>query len=103
MNALHHYIYEFRSQLAVYQSIGVVSTLWHPNENEFSPDLAHGFDGRRRWLEDALDAWRDEYYDARDHSTLSVSGKVLYHLGHIALRIHLRDLYAVSGSECIFC
>jgi len=102
MNALHHHIWEFRSQLSVYQSINVVSTLWRPDENEFSPDLGHGFEGRRRWLEDALDAWRDEYYDHRDRSPMSISGKVLYHLGHIALRVHLRDLYAASGSEYFY-
>lgn len=74
-------------------------TLWRPDDSEQTPDLAHGFEGRRRWLEDALDAWRVEYYDSRDSSPLSVSGRILYHLGHIALRAHLRDLYAVAGSE----
>jgi hypothetical protein len=99
INALHHHIWEFRSQLSVYRSIGVVMTLWHPDEPDKQPDLQHGFEGRRRWLEDALDGWRDEYYDEDSYSPLSIAGKVLYHLGHIALRTHLRDLYAIASSE----
>lgn len=99
ITALYHHIWEFRSQLSVYQSTGVVMTLWHPDEPEKHPDLQHGFEGRRRWLEDALDRWRDEYYDEDSYGPFSIAGKTLYHLGHIALRVHLRDLYAVAGGK----
>jgi hypothetical protein len=99
MIALHQDISDLRSQLSIYESAGVVTKQWRPDEKDFSPELAHEFERRRRRLEDALDVWRDEYYDPQDCSPLAVSSKALYHLGHILIRFNLRDLPGAASGE----
>lgn len=52
-----------------------------------------------QWLEDALDLWGEEYYNRLGPDYLSQGARGLYHLGYISLNAHLRELYAISGSE----
>jgi hypothetical protein len=52
-----------------------------------------------QWLFDALEEWKRYYYNNRVEGPLLQAGRALYHLGHIALAIQVRLLYAAAGSE----
>jgi hypothetical protein len=53
-----------------------------------------------QWLKDALDIWRDNYYDRSPVITANgEAGKIMYHLGHISLSVYINTLYTAVGSK----
>lgn len=47
MNALHHHIWEFRSQLSVYMSLGVTVPFWDMDIARQPMEIQNGFEGRK--------------------------------------------------------
>lgn len=121
VNALHHHIYDFMAHLGIYDSIGLHVPSYQPHAVQRSDlhsqnDPGGGFEGRKlvslmralqdslradtQWLLGALDVWSSHYYNSGSNADeVMRSGRVLYHLGHIALRVDVRQLYAAAGSE----
>ncbi|KAJ9108549.1 hypothetical protein QFC19_002265 [Naganishia cerealis] len=49
---------------------------------------------------DALDIWRDNYYDKSPVLTANgEAGKIMYHLGHISLSVYINTLYTAVGTD----
>lgn len=47
VNALHHHIWEFRSQLSVYLSLGVTVPFWAREDITQPKGIENGFEGRK--------------------------------------------------------
>lgn len=53
-----------------------------------------------QWLKDALEIWRENYYDRSPIITANgEAGKIMYHLGHISLSVYINTLYTAVGSK----
>lgn len=52
-----------------------------------------------QWLREALDYWKSWYYNARTVSPMLQSGRILYHLGHVALSANAKTLFIAAGSK----
>ncbi|KAJ9094721.1 hypothetical protein QFC21_005879 [Naganishia friedmannii] len=95
--SLHHHIFEFRTQLSIYLSAGLNVPLYRVG---MALNISYGFEGRRQWLKDALDIWRDNYYDKSSEVTANgEAGKIMYHLGHISLSVYINTLYTAVGKR----
>ncbi|KAJ9121313.1 hypothetical protein QFC24_004649 [Naganishia onofrii] len=95
--SLHHHIFEFRTQLSIYLSAGLNVPLYRVG---MALNISYGFEGRRQWLKDALDIWRDNYYDKSSELTANgEAGKIMYHLGHISLSVYINTLYTAVGNS----
>ena len=47
INALYHHIWEFRSQLSVYFSLGVTVPFWEKDPDTEPKEMRDGFEGRK--------------------------------------------------------
>ncbi|KAI5451120.1 hypothetical protein NCC49_001996 [Naganishia albida] len=95
--SLHHHIFEFRTQLSIYLSAGLNVPLYRVG---MALNISYGFEGRRQWLKDALEIWRENYYDRSPIITANgEAGKIMYHLGHISLSVYINTLYTAVGKR----
>lgn len=94
---VHTHIFEWRQAVCMLNSTGLRDT-----PVSFAPEqLGEGLLDRQRWLLGALNTWSEVYgavptVDLRS-TAQQMGGRLLYHLGYLALTINFADLYVVAG------
>lgn len=98
---VHTHIFEWRQAVCMLNSTGLRDT-----PVSFAPEqLGEGLLDRQRWLLGALDTWSEVYgtvptVDLRS-TAHQMGGRLLYHLGYLALTINFADLYVVAGRSAL--
>lgn len=94
---IHTHIFEWRQAVCMLNSTGLRDT-----PVSFAPEhLGEGLLDRQRWLLGALATWSEVYgavptIDLRS-TAQQMGGRLLHHLGYLALTINFADLYVVAG------
>lgn len=94
---VHTHIFEWRQAVCMLNSTGLKDI-----PVSFAPEhLGEGLLDRQRWLVGALNTWLEAYgsVDALNGGVTAqdTGGRLLYHLGHLALSISFSDLHVMVG------